>query len=526
MQDPFMHRRALGLLLACALALGGGTLPGCGPTSSSSDDDEGGRSGRSSGDEEEGSGGSGGRSGLESPPGSRDPGDDSIAEGDLEDDDDGATGASGGSTSGGTAATGGSTASSPGTGGSDTAAESPWGSADTESGEALPTRRPMTGSAGDSFRRGLSLASSGDDAGARSAFEAALSADSGAFRAEYNLGVLADRGGNEEEALRHYRNAIRIQPDYEAALEGICTIHIRNGRAGEAVTFMRPIAERWVRNLAVQAVYGRALVAAGRESDAIAAMRPALRRDERFVPVLRVIIAANLSLGRRELAESVLSQALAIDDNDAELHFFRARLHEDDDHLREAMDEYRRAIALRGDYADARTALGLLLLAGANYDDALAQFEVVARLQSRVAAAHLHLGEAYRSTKNWEKARDAFNRVLELDANNAEVHFDLGLFFMARAAEAEAAENRSQQLDFLQQAQAEFVNYRNLMGSRLARDDPSTAYGEEIQRGIDRTKRAIDRDAARAARDAERAAREAEEAAAGGGEAPAGGDGG
>ena len=105
--------------------------------------------------------------------------------------------------------------------------------------------------------------------------------------------------------------------------------------------------------------------------------------------------------------------------------------------------------------------------------------DLVARLQSRVAAAHLHLGEAYRSTKNWEKARAAFSRVLELDANNAEVHFDLGLFFMARASEAETAENRSEQLDYLQQAQAEFVNYRTLMGSRLARDDPSTSHRTE-----------------------------------------------
>lgn len=493
------------VLVVSVLALVG-VLPGC-PSSSSGSNGTVTRGGSSSSgdDDGEGSGGSADRGDLESPPGSRDPApeedpDDMMHGGGSSGVAD-ASGGSGGSSSSGAAAT------------SD--AESPWGTPDSASGEPLPERRPMTGRALSEFNAGRASASAGDGPGARGHFEAALAADSGAFRAAYNLGVMYDRDGNESRAAEYYRQALRIQPDYELALEGLIAISLRHGNAAEAVSTARPIAERWVRNLAIQAAYGRALVEADREAEAVEVARRALRRDERNVPNLRVLIAANLSLGRRELAISILDQALAIDANDAELHFFRARVRQEDGDLRDAIAEYRRAVELRPDYADARMALGILLLAGANYTDAVTQFEYVARLVPEEAEVHLNLGDAYRSTKNWEKAKASFDRVIAISPNNAQVHFNLALMAMARAQAVEEAD-RPAAVVFMTNARDEFTSYRTLMASRLARDDASTAYLEEITRAIERMNRAIERDRARAEREAARAAREA--ASSGGGE--------
>jgi tetratricopeptide (TPR) repeat protein len=493
-------------LLALSLA----TVTGC-PSSGGST----GSVTRGGSDDDDGS--SGGeradRGGLESPPGSRDP---------AEDPDDMMGGGDGGSGTGGTGATadgggtsGGSTSGSSG--------ESPWGSPDSESGERLPERRPMTGSALSSYREGVRLAAAGDYTAARSRFDDALDADSGAFRAAYNLGVLADRSGDATAAVNYYRQALRIQPDYERALEGIVAIFVREGRATEAVSTARPIAERWVRNLDVQAVYGRALIEAHREAEAVEVARRALRRDERHIGCLRVLIAANLSLGRTELAQSILDQALAIDANDAELQYMRARTRQTAGDLRGAIEGYRRAIELRGDYADARMALGILLLAGANYTEAVTQFEAVARLVPEEAEVHLNLGDAYRSTKNWEKAKASFDRVIAIDSRNAQVHFNLGLMYLARANEVQETD-RPTALNFFNQARDEFTTYRSLMGSRLPREDQSQTYLDELARAIDRTNRAIERDRARAEREAARAAREAAEASGGGTEGSSGGE--
>lgn len=189
---------------------------------------------------------------------------------------------------------------------SSTPTESAWGQSDADTGPPLPPRHAMSGSAQSSFQQGMDAASRSDTAAARTAFQAALSADSSAYRAAYNLGVLADRDGNEDQALTFYRQALRIQPDYELAIDGIVTIMVRRGDAAGAVSFVQPLATQYVRNLQVTAIYGEALVEANRAQEAITAARGALRRDERFVPAMIVLIKANMQLTRTELAASIL----------------------------------------------------------------------------------------------------------------------------------------------------------------------------------------------------------------------------
>jgi hypothetical protein len=65
------------------------------------------------------------------------------------------------------------------------------------------------------------------------------------------------------------------------------------------------------------------------------------------------------------------------------------------------------------------------------------------------------------------------------------------------------------ELAALRKAQEEFTSYRNMMGPRIPRDDPSEGYLTDIQRQIERTERRIAREAAQAQREAERAARAA-----------------
>jgi Tfp pilus assembly protein PilF len=142
----------------------------------------------------------------------------------------------------------------------------------------------MTGGAREAYDRAVAAAGRGELDAARREFQSVLSADTNAFRAAYNLGVLADRAGQFDEALSYYRQALRIQPDYERALEGIVRIYVRQGRAADAVSFAQPVAERWVRNLAVQAVFADSLVAANRPQDAVTTVRRCVATSASCLP--------------------------------------------------------------------------------------------------------------------------------------------------------------------------------------------------------------------------------------------------
>ena len=371
-----------------------------------------------------------------------------------------------------------------------TAQPSPFGSPDAERGTPLPPRKPMSGDAKGKYEDGLKAARNGDLAAARGAFEAAAREDPSSYEALHALGVINDREGKEAQAIDYYRRALRVQPDYEESAKGIATIYVRQGQGDRAVQFMQPLAQQWERNLLLQAYYADLLVQLNRTDDAIKVARNALKRDERFVPAMLSLIRANLKAGRVELADSILEQAMQINEKNAQLHFFKGKRLVEDQKLGEALTEFKRAVELDPDFAEARMELALRLLAGANYDEALQQLQAVEKLTPRLVEVQLALGDGYRSTKQWDKAKAAFDRALRMRSDLPQAHYNLALMYMTAGAQFPGMDA----VGALNKAKEEFANYRTKMGPRLTRDDPSVAYLDDIEKSIAREQKRIERE--------------------------------
>lgn len=381
---------------------------------------------------------------------------------------------------------------------------SPWGETREEQCEP-PPRKEVKPAARTAVRQGVEAARAGDVDGARTAFRQALSADPNAYEAHFNVGVLADRAGQPNQAMDHYRQALQIQPDYEQAARGMVAIYLRRGDAQEARRFVEALATQFPANLELQALFAETLVRTGRHEPAYDAARKALECDERFVPAMTAMVKASLALEREELAESVLDQALGIDDRNAELHFLKAQmLLEEDGRLRDALERFRKAIELRPNYLEARMAYGVQLLHGGNYAEAKKQLEAAAELAPTLVAVHLNLGDAYRANRQWDEARRAFQKALSMEPDLPQAHFNLGLMYMTAMGDYPGLDD----LEALRKARQELVKYRDMMGPRLPRDDPSEGYLADLDRQIERTERRLEREAAAKEREAERAARQ------------------
>jgi tetratricopeptide (TPR) repeat protein len=239
--------------------------------------------------------------------------------------------------------------------------------------------------------------------------------------------------------------------------------------------------------------------------------RAALKRDERFVPAMLSLIRANLKSGKVELADSILEQALAIDANNAELHFYKGKRLVEDQKLGEALNEFRKAVELDPDFAEARMELALRLLAGANYDEALQQLQALDKLTPRLVEVQLALGDAYRSKGQWEQAKAAFDKALRMRSDLPQAHYNLALLYMTVANNASAANPTGPGTGYpgmdivttFNKAKDEFAIYRTQMGSRIGRDDPSLGYLEDIDKSIAREQKRLEREK----KAAERAAR-------------------
>ncbi|MEM7433554.1 MAG: tetratricopeptide repeat protein [Myxococcota bacterium] len=383
-------------------------------------------------------------------------------------------------------------------------AQSPWGATRAEQCRR-PARPAMASKARKSFDRGVRELDNGNVSAAEGYFKDAIKKDAAAYPALYNLGVLADRAGDERQALAYYRRALEALADYEPAARGLTIIDLRRGNAKGAVAIVEPIANDYRTNLEIQALYAEVLVEARRYEEAWLAARRALKCDERFVPALIALEKASRAQGRDELADSILAQALAVDPNVAELHYLLGeQLKDEPGKLREVLEAYERAVALRPDYAEARMALGVQLLAGGNYEAAASHFEAAQQLVPTLPAVHVNLGDAYRALERWTDAQQSYLRALELESKLPEAHFGLGLLYLSAGAEFPGLD----EIPALEKSKKEFQTYRNQMGPRLGRDDPSGEYLRDLDRMIQRAKRRMERDRERAAREAERGARE------------------
>jgi len=379
---------------------------------------------------------------------------------------------------------------------------SAWGATDAESGKPLPKRSKPNKKAFDEIRAGKKDAGDQKFPEARKHFEAALSADPRAFEAAHNLGVIADRTGQTNVALGHYAKALAIQPDYESAAEGTVAIYIRQGQAAQAVNFVQPLATQWERNLYLVALYASVLVEAGRLDEAEQQARKALRRDERFVPAMTALAKASIKRGRLELADAILEQALGVDPNNYEVHLLQARRHLQEGRTAQAVTSYKRAVELRSSSTEARSELGLLYLAAGNYADAVTNLEIVARLLPTLVAPHLNLGDAYRASKRWQDAKRELDAALRLQPALPEGHYNLGVLYY----EAGEGFPGITKIESLQRSQLELNTYRDQMGPRIAKDDPSVTYLTDITRQIEREQRRIEREAAQKKKAAERGA--------------------
>lgn len=367
--------------------------------------------------------------------------------------------------------------------------ENPWG-ATREEQCARPPLPALSESTKRHINDAVAHARGGLHDEARASLQSALREDPRAYPALYNLGVLSDREGRMSEAMEYYRRALAIVRDYTPAVRGLALAHLSQGALPDAYALVDHLAREFRTNLELQALFVELLTRNKRYDDAWSTARRALECDERHVPTLKALMRLSFAQKRDELGESILEQALEIAPGDPELRFAHGELLEKEPgRTREAIEEFRKAVELRPDYAEARMALGRQELGAGNYNDAIEHFNVADRVLPNSIEVRLSLADAYRGAGRWEETKSILEGLLAKNPSLAAAHFNLGLMYQA----TNFSLGDLDELAILNLARKSFTAYRDLMGSKIARDDPSAEYlaalGRRIQRIEDARRR-------------------------------------
>ena len=217
--------------------------------------------------------------------------------------------------------------------------------------------------------------------------------------AHSNIAFSAELAGRIEEAIRSYREVLRLNPTRTKAYNGL-------GRVLQASGDTAGAERRFRRALQINPEYVNAHVNLGN----------LLRHKKKFTE-----------------AEHHLRRSIALGPNSVAAHYGLARLLEQTSRKGEAFSYYERTLELSPDHAGAHNNLAGLLVDRGLTARAIDHYRRALELSPEMSEAHNNLGNVLLMTGEAEQAIEHYRRALELDADAADARSNLEQALLLKA---------------------------------------------------------------------------------------------
>lgn len=258
----------------------------------------------------------------------------------------------------------------------------------------------------------------------------------GFAEATYMVGLVQDRCGNSEEALKNYNQALSIDPKLCGARVGVGIHDFKAGREQQAFsTFEKAVRDdpRCTEGYVNLAMMQMARNGASSE-EALNNLRRALAIDATYLPAFNQM--ALLFLGRAQgnakmldLAAVVCRQAQLINPNYAPIYNTWGLINMRKGNVFDALRMFEKASQLDNSIFEAHMNFGQITLGFRGYEDARKAFETAVQLQPKSYDAHIGLGAALRGLGDMQGAKAQYEEAQKLDANRPEAYFNLGILY-------------------------------------------------------------------------------------------------
>lgn len=233
-------------------------------------------------------------------------------------------------------------------------------------------------------------------------------------RAHYNLGVALDQAQEVPEAMLHYREAIRLKPDYVEAHNNLADDLQRAGRLPEALAEIGEAVRLKPGNAEARYNQGNALYALGRVPEAIASFQEALRLRPAYAEARTNLGVAYFAQGRTGEAVACYEEAVRIDPAYAVAQYDWGNALAETGRPAEAIAHYETAVRLDPRNAAAESNLGGALFASGRLPEAIAHYRASLALQPGNPRAWYNLGNVLVQAGRAAEAADAYRAALRL----------------------------------------------------------------------------------------------------------------
>ena len=241
-----------------------------------------------------------------------------------------------------------------------------------------------------------------------------------------NRGITKDRLGRHEEAIADYDEAIRINPQFAEAYYNRGTTKDVLGRHEKAIADYDE-AIRLNTHLG-EAYYnrGNAKNALGRHEKAIADYDEAIRFNPQYVEAYINRGNAKDALGRHEKAIADYNEAIRLNPQFVEVYSNRGNTKGKLGRYEEAIADYDEAIRLNPQDAKAYTNRGNAKNALGRHEKAIADYDEAIRLNPQLAEVYYNRGTAKITLGRHKEAIRDFSEAIRLNPQDAEAYTNRG----------------------------------------------------------------------------------------------------
>lgn len=256
-------------------------------------------------------------------------------------------------------------------------------------------------------------------------YEATLASNPRSWLAHTNLGSVLFGMGRWEESIAHYREAMRLRPDFAGSHFNLAVVLRRSGQAEEALAHFRQAIERKPDYHEAQYAVAVALAEGGRNNEAITAFERYLVMAPGNAEAHYNLATTLLATGRPGEAIPHLEETLRLQPNFAEAAFNLAGILMANGRLEEALPHYERALASRPDLPGAHANLGHLLVQLDRINQAIQHLQLAQQQSPGDADLHNSLGVALSRAGRRSDAARHFERAIELQPNHPQAKQNL-----------------------------------------------------------------------------------------------------
>lgn len=280
------------------------------------------------------------------------------------------------------------------------------------------------------------------------AYRKALAARPGDLLIRADFAICLAAFGEPLDAAEEWRGLLRDLPgqaEFHRSL-GLCLLGQQ--RFAEAVEQFSRALDILPRDLNARNNLGAALLWLGRRDEAERLFRQVLRQNGDHADA-RVNLASVLAAkGRVAEAAAQLREALRADPAHVDARRNLARMLLKDGKVAEATDQLRETIRIREDFLSHLDLAGLLAQQGRG-QEAMEHYRRAVALAPGEPLAYRQLGAAQLAAQDYAAAAETLRRAVELDGSSGQAHRDLGIALQQSGRTADAAGQYAKAIDRL-----------------------------------------------------------------------------